>query len=55
LSRVEYLEGKNLKGELRDADTLKTVFYGFSLHLLQVENHSGGGSFGATQSIKPIA
>jgi hypothetical protein len=36
-------------------NTLKTVFYGFSLHLLQVENHSGGGSFGATQSIKPIA
>jgi len=45
LNRVEYLEGKNFKGELRDADTLKAVFYGFSRHLLQIENHSGGGSY----------
>lgn len=45
LNRVEYRSGMDFNGEIRDVDTLKSVFYGFSRHLLQVENHSNGGSY----------
>lgn len=45
LNRIEYLDGRNFKGELRDADTLKSVFYGFSRHLIEIENHSDRGDY----------
>lgn len=45
LNRVEYREGSNFNGESCYADTLKSVYFGFSRHLLQIENHTTGGSY----------